>query len=52
MKADTDRSKALERFFDRHPRPRLVRESYPDRERIFGIRLGPQWRAVCEKYLR
>jgi hypothetical protein len=42
---------ALLRFQDRHPRGsrynRFIRKG-----RIFGIRMGLRWRAVCENFLR
>ena len=32
-------------------RAERIKSAPPRPVRIFGIPLGPQWRAVCEKYL-
>jgi len=34
------------------PRPRYCVPAWLKAPRIFGIRLGGEWRAVCEKFLR
>jgi len=55
LRPAAERKAARKALFDWRKNPGMPRVCVPRwlvAPRIFGIRLGPHWRAVCEKFLR